>query len=477
MNNNLGLAEKIVEVFFVSIFSILICINVSIFFSLSFKITSYLSVFILFFLFLIIFLKNKYYKNFKHILSFDNFFLIFICISVGLIIASINRYSGDDGAYYAKAVYYTNFPNTILDNSIPWVAGLTENSETLTHLNFETFLAIFAWLMGVNFLTIAHSTFPILLGSIFFLSIYLLISTFTENKINTIYLTIIIILLYFLLAETSRSHGVYALSRIHQGKSIVIFIGLYIWVYFSLKFFLEQKLKHAINLLIISFTLSEISTTSLVFTPILSIIIFFSYNFSIKNLNLKKIIKSGLIYFFCFSPLIFNALKYKFIIDKKLNITNLNDKFSTEFFDQLFLVFDENLWIIYTFLVSLILLSILFSKNKNQSFYFYWIVLSFVFILNPFVSKYIIKYISSSTIYWRLLFILPFPFVLTFLFEKVFKIYESKFINLNIFCCIVAILMCLINYSPFSLINNNDVRFKVFSVTFFGPIRKKLALC
>jgi hypothetical protein len=90
------------------------------------------------------------------------------------------------------------------------------------------------------------------------------------------------------------------------------------------------------------------------------------------------------------------------------------------------LVFGEKLFLICIFLIFLSFLFLMFSKDKNKFFYLYWIGLSIIFILNPFVSKYIINYIAFSSVYWRLFFILPFPFVLVFLFKKFLRLIRIK---------------------------------------------------
>lgn len=457
MNNNIRLAEKIIEVFFVSIFLIIICVNIGFIFSLSFKITSYLSSIILIFYLSIFFIKNKIHKNLKTILKLENLIFILLSLIVGLIITSINRYSGDDGAYYAKAIHYLNNPDNILDYSIPWVAEVSDNAKILVPSNFEISQATIAWLIGVEFLTISHIVFPIILGFCLFQSIYLLLSIVEKDKFNILFYSVAVIFFYFILSDSSRSHGIYGLSRIHQGKSIVMFFGLYTWSYFSYQFLLKSDLLKIIFLIVLSVTLSEISTTAFFYIPFLSFIIFVSFHISKNNSNLKNLFKSGIRYFLCLLPLFLKTLSFKLSLSN--NFKSNYEKFPNSFFDQFDLVYGSNLYFILFFLLSF---GLFFSRYKEKNFFILWLIITIVIFLNPFISNFLSMNLTTNAFYWRLFYLIPVPFFMIFFLDLILNLKIFKFKKIYSFVVIIFLMISFARFSPTSILNQSGVKFLTY---------------
>lgn len=444
-DNDVKFCENIVIFFFLNLFFSLLTIKFGLIFSLSFKYVSYLTLLVLICFNLTYLKQNKDFFNIR-----GKSTILLGAIFTGLTAIFINRYSGDDGSYLSKAVFYSENPQSILDYSVPWAANIPADAKVFIHFNYETLHAIFAWLLKLKLLTVSHIFFPFIIGLIFFLSIYLVVSFLEENKLNKFFASILFIFLILILGETSRNYGTYSFGRMHQGKSIVLFLGFFTWTYFSLNFFIKRNLRNFLILLFVGFTLSEISTTGIIFIPIFSSVLFLSYQFYNKDLLSYQFLKYGFNYFVVLIPILLNGLMLKAKISTKIQ-ENLGSKFSSNYWDQLSFFIGEIPLTLYLFIISLIFL-FFFKKNRVYKFFLFWIFISFILYLNPLTSPFIMKYLTTNAIYWRLFYILPFPFILVLIFLKFFNLVEKKNKN-NYFLILVSIFLFLIKFSPTSIIN------------------------
>lgn len=444
-NKDIKFCENILIYVFLNFFFSLLIIKLGLIFSLSFKYVSYLTLFALICVNFIYFKKNKDFLNIQ-----GNVSTLTGSIFTGLTAIFINRYSGDDGSYLSKAVFYSENPQSILDYSVTWIANIPSDAKVFIHFNYETLSAILAWLLKLKLLTVSHLFFPFIIGFIFFISIYLVTSFLEEDKLNKFYVSILFIFLLLILGETSRNFGTYSFGRMHQGKSIVLFLGFFTWTYFSLNFFIKRNLRNFLILLFVGFTLSEISTTGIIFIPILSSVLFLSYQFYSKNLLSYNFLKYGFAYLVVLIPVLLNGLMLKAQISTKVQ-QNLESKFSSNYWDQLSFFIGEIPLTIYLFFISLVFL-LFFNKNRINKFFLFWIFISFILYLNPITSPFIMKYVTTNSIYWRLFYILPFPFILILIFLKLFNWFEKKNRN-SFFFILVCFFLLLIKFSPTSIIN------------------------
>ena len=214
--------------FFLSI-SLTYCIlEVALFFSWSFFAAATLSTLLHVFLLIIYlsrvaFAKGRPAKDINHASIPANF--IALSILTGILFVCINRYSGDDGFYLAKAVFYSENPQALIDLSNPWIAGLPDGSGFIRFQFYEAYQAIWAWLLGLKVLTVSHLLFPFMVGCLCFGAIYLLLGAFNFDSSSRLLGAVLLILLVMLFGDTPRSFGVYSLARSHQGKSVLMFLG------------------------------------------------------------------------------------------------------------------------------------------------------------------------------------------------------------------------------------------------------------
>jgi hypothetical protein len=77
-------------------------------------------------------------------------------------------------------------------------------------------------------------------------------------------------------------------------------------------------------------------------------------------------------------------------------------------------------------LIGSTILALLMTSGTARKFILAWIAASIVLFLNPIVSPFIIKYLTTPNIYWRLFYIYPFPLLLGLTGAKIFE-YTSRF--------------------------------------------------
>ncbi|MDD5450324.1 MAG: DUF6077 domain-containing protein [Desulfovibrionales bacterium] len=352
-------------------------------------------------------LKNKL----EHIVSGsspNSLYLVFCTLGSGLLTASIHRYSGDDGFYLAKAVYYVEHPDAIINLAVTWVADIPAGTDFVRFQYYETFQAAIAWLAGLKVLTIAHIVFPFLVGSAAFLAIYLLLGLFEKRKAARLLGSVVLVLIIMLFGDTSRSYGIYTLARAHQGKGVLLFLGFYTWVYFSLKYWEYNDWSNFFKLVVVCVALAALSTTAFAYIPLLSIILFISFYGSQGKLVSFEAFKKGTTYAISLVPLVVQALSYKRALLNLHPKEHWKSHFPSDFWGQVELITGDSLLIPVCLGLSLVVIAI-FSPHRK--FFLIWVFVTVAFVLNPIVSGFIMSKLTTENIYWRMFYLLPFPLV------------------------------------------------------------------
>ena len=439
-------------VFFLSLIaSSFIIFKIGLILSLSFSVTSYMIAGaitpIFFFIIINIYKKKSLYLPARH--NFYSYSFIFCVLASGFLAISINRYSADDGYYLAKASYYLNSPNSILDRSVPWIIGIPEGTTFPRFQYYEAFQATLAWLFGLNLLTVAHIGFPFIVGAMGFLAIYLLLGIFETREVARLLGSVVIILMLLLLGDSPRSFGTFSLTRLHQGKGVLFYFGFFCWVYFSLKFWETSSQRNFLTLVIVSVALCALSTTSFIFLPLLSVILYFSFFGSRRILCSWQAIKKGAIYAVALVPLCVQAIDFKLSLLSVHSTAHWNSKFPIDFWEQVELVTGGGVIIPLLFFCSF---AFVLRFSAYRKFFCLWISLVFCFVLNPLVSPIFMENVAGSSVYWRLAFLLPFPLIVVIAclcyFDK--PRYSVSQVGGAFF-----LIICLVFFSPTSIFNGN----------------------
>lgn len=395
--------------------------------------------------------------------------LIFLsALTTGLITSSINRPDIDDSVYAPKAVFYTENPSALINNSITWVAGIPTDANSFVFQYYEVLQASLSSLLGVHFLTIYHIVFPFLVGFLAFCSIYILLGLFFQETRIKLAGAIFLVMLAMLLGETHRTYGNLSIARAFHGKFVLFYLGFYSWVYFSIKYFNEKRLRQIFHLSIISIALITLTTTTFIYVPFLSLAVYFAFFLSRGELFSTSALKVGIGYFIALLPTAILALNFRQEAQKIMPAgSSINSGFSADFFDQIgYLINSDFPFTPFVFVISLVFVS-LFSPHRK--FFILWTLVPFALLLNPVVSDFVIRYITTENAYWRMFYLLPFPLISAIAFcSLAHKARKFKIIASSTFLFLGG----LIFVSPSSVLRpENGAKFDFLSYKIHEPIR------
>jgi hypothetical protein len=323
----------------------------------------------------------------------------------------INRPDLDDSIYVPKAVFYTENPGALIDKSVTWIAVPDNLPISGVFPYYELSQAVFSLIFKRSYLDFYHIIFPGIVGFLICLSMFLLIRIFEENQSSALLSVLFFIVLSMSLGETHRTFGNLSFARAFQGKFMFLSMGVTSWVYFSLRFFLMRDLLSWIALIAIGIGMAGATTTAMVFLPFLAITIITSYYLNesrtgFSGLNLKLVTS----YAATLIPLVAMAMDFRSYAIHHIGMgSSINAGFPKSFGEQMQLLINPDFPLMPIVCILALIFVIFFSKHRF--FFISWITIVFVFFLNPFVSDFVIKNITTENIYWRLFYLLPFPLV------------------------------------------------------------------
>ncbi len=347
--------------------------------------------------------------------------LVILALIGGLLALGAIRPDYDDVDYISRSVYFLNAPHEPLDlfkhdhallqAPLYWAINL--------FYTLELFCAYIAYISQIPLLDVYHILLPILGGIMIPLAWFLAFSKFSKNIIVTGLAAAAVCVFLSLDGEPHRSFGNFAFVRIWQGKALLMSIGVPLFITFSLDFFHRPHVLHWCQLCILLIGTSGLSVMSSYFMPFLGIIIGLSYCYSqgIRTKgNLKKLIMffSAYIYLciiICYFLLHFNR---NTIYQIGFQLLVEDQHWPTTFVGQFKFVFIEFLSYPTFLLIFFTIVSLVVAKGYHRKFLFAWVTLSIFLFLNPIVFPFISKYATTLNHYWRLFYLLPFPFVVGF---------------------------------------------------------------
>jgi Family of unknown function (DUF6077) len=337
--------------------------------------------------------------------------LLLISLCGAILSASINRPDMDDSIYVPKAVFYAENPDSVIDKSVNWIAFPDKLPTTGVFQYYEITQAAFASVLDRGYLNFYHIIFPGIVGFCMCLTMFMLLRVF-ESQQNIALLTMpFFILLLMALGEAHRSYGNFAIARAFQGKCMFLSVGVPAWVYFSIRYFLLQDKLSWIALAALGLGMAGATTTAMIFLPFLSLAIMASYyvnenkpDFTFSDLKLP------IYYFATLIPLAAMTLDFYFYAINHISAgSSITLGFPNRFDEQRQLLTNPEYPLSSMVFVFSSAIVGLFSEYRK--FFSAWILLIIALFLNPIVSDFIIKNITTETIYWRLFYLLPFPLV------------------------------------------------------------------
>ncbi|MHC4791918.1 MAG: DUF6077 domain-containing protein, partial [Planctomycetota bacterium] len=269
-----------------------------------------------------------------------------------------------------------------------------------------------AHITGIDFLAVYYFITPALFGCMIPLVWFYLISRFSFPSRSAIVGTFFICLSLLLMGEQHRSFGNFAFNRIFQGKTVLLAVGLPLFTALTMDFFHSPCGRRWLYLFVTSVAMIGCSNSAAILIPLLASVLLIACLVSYVP-NISSGLLNGL-YYLCtlFYPAIYAGSILLLSLDQvgKGSILHKIHTFPVTFLGHSKLVLYGPA--VGLFLVFGTILGIVFVQTRHRRFLITWTVSLIVFYLNPVVAPFLIKYVTSPNIYWRLFYLLPFPLVL-----------------------------------------------------------------
>lgn len=341
------------------------------------------------------------------------FALLACCLlSVSLCLVS-HRYDSDDADYVPNMIYYMEHPKAPMDFTIHYLDSGGEpfvSYHISTSLPFERAQGIVAYLGHMNYLTVYYLLTPALIGVMIPLVWFYLISRFSFPPHAAITGAFFICLSLILMGEQHRSFGNFAFNRIFQGKAVLLAVGLPLFGALTIDFFRSPGKRNWLYLFVVSMAVVGLSNSAAVLIPLLGAVLAVACSFS----YIPTMKGRFLTVFKYFCTLVYPALYAGSILLLSFSDVSgdsvVNQPWPVTFFGHAELVFDGP--VVTSFFIIGTISAIVLLQKRERWFLITWVVLIIVLYLNPVVTPFIIKYVSSQNIYWRVFYLLPFPLVL-----------------------------------------------------------------
>jgi hypothetical protein len=387
---------------------------------------------------------------------------------VSISMRRIGRFVPDEYYYGANPAYYIQHPDSKMGFELFFFYSGGKPFYSVAYLTataFDYILGTISYFTNIPFIKVYYILGGGLGGFLIPISIFLALSRFTRNTTSAALGTFFTTLSIFLLAETVWTPGGYSFLRAFEGKVIMLFAGIPLFIYYSLKYFAETKITQyavpitrrifdstTVNLFFLITVLTGMSTSAFMVFPILAAIIFVSYWLTFRQnfLSFRNVIERGMIYLLSFFYLFYFAI---FVAQHDKVETALAINVSNGYTDSVreYLVGYYNPSIPLTPILLIIFsLAILFiTKGKLRTFLSLWMGIVLLIVPNPIIAKLLLNLFRG--IYFRLMYIYPFPLVIGIFIAGLYEI-TSQNVQKKIVWVVASFAFCAILFlSPSSL--------------------------
>ena len=307
----------------------------------------------------------------------------------------LQRSDADDSFYVSWSEQAKQFeqymetePSTGQENSI--------FPKTYVMNSWEIFNGFIAKIFDVSVPVLLHTFYPMLIITIAYISYFLLIKRITNNK-NPYIMAIIFAILILFDGASARFRGSTLLGRCHQGKAIVLNV-IITFIYYKLLNYKELKKEDIIILAIANLAAIALNPIAIWLIPIIYFL--FAVYMLIKK-DIKSIFKLVAILIPNFLTLPIFVICSLMASSGAVEVTNILS------YKHIIKDFIRSGYL-YIALYAISSIVVLIKGNKKAKALIVFIpMIAFITILNPLISKYIQKYVTSSATYWRLLWIIP----------------------------------------------------------------------
>ncbi|MCX7514569.1 hypothetical protein [Frateuria sp. STR12] len=337
------------------------------------------------------------------------------CVAAVLSVLCLHRADADDVIYLPKLVYAVAHPGVVMDGAIHEIAhtpvlALPLSAAAYYPTAYEFSQAAFAHLSGIDLLWVYYRLAPALTTWFGVLLLAFNLHYLGVSRRASAVAVLLLVPLLLLMGESHRSLGNFTLVRMYQAKCAFIFLGLQIFTALSLLFFRKPDIARWMLLLVGVIAVSGMTTSALVMLPLLSLPLFLAWWLAFGHGgSLSASIGRGAAYVAALSPAFAFALDFRgYALARAAYGSSLNAGFPGGFHGQLNLVTGGSALspTLLLFASSALVLAG-FWREPRHRFLLAMAALTVMFYLNPWMGPWVMRYLTSENIYWRLFYLLP----------------------------------------------------------------------
>lgn len=374
-------------------------------------------------------------EQYKTVIRYDLdtlFFLAVICFGGAFLASFFNtgaaKISSDLFYYVPNAVYHLQNPDSPMDFAIHYIETGGEPFSSYfgaTSLSFEYVQAVISYFFEIPYLSTFFLLSPVLLGCLIPATLFYLVCQFVSPK-PAIVGTVFAIAVILLLGETPRTPGTWSFPNIYSGKVFLMSIGIPLFAAATINFFRTSSPSDWKLIFVVTTAMVGATTSSMVILPTLAVVLVAAY--AAVSDNHKIFIKNLLGYLLSSSYLIVYILAtLTFFNIQSIGANSpVNEDFPVTFWGHAGFLFEKSGPATPIALIGSTIVALLMTSGTTRKFILAWIAASIVLFLNPIVAPFVIKYLTTPNIYWRLFYIYPFPLLLGVTGAKFFE-YTSRF--------------------------------------------------
>lgn len=346
-------------------------------------------------------------RKIKKINREQSIMIIVICILTifQIVLSTISYKSNADDSYYVS-LSLTNIDSEAIYTTEPSmgedVEGKLPFDATELIPTIELQIAIWCKAFSISPVIMCHSVLPMLVIMISYLAYYNFANTLLNKKSAKVFVIILEIIFIFTGFSTRFRPG-YLLTRGWQGKTIFLNIGLTTILATLIKSDKKLRKEDILKLILTNLFSISLSSTAIFLVP-------FTYiAFGILKLIQRKW-KDIINLIISFIPIIIYVLILFLIIKSSDGALTVE----RDGVDILQLIkYYQNYTFLGYYIISTII--IMFIGSKKAKVYFGAIqIINLLTIWNPILSNFIAKYLTSSAIFWRVLWLIPIEFSIAY---------------------------------------------------------------
>ncbi len=369
------------------------------------------------------------------------FLLLALGLACSVISLTSHRPDPDDYYYIPNVIFYIQNPNALMGHKIHYLFSSEQlfSFPWATSNPYEYVNALIAVGFGLDFLSVYYLIMPAISGFLIPLAIFLAIFHFSDDERSSIVGTLLTVFVLLLLGETHRTFGNFSFVRIFQGKSILLSLGVPLFVGFSIKYFKNPSLLTWTGLLFVSTALLGVSLSTVFILPALAFVLSLSH--MRVNINKWKF-HTFVLYFASLLYVMITAL-YIFIfwrtdID---NTSPANRGWPTTFLGHAEFFINYHMPLTPLLMFGSTFLTFLLLRGERRKFLVTWMVASIVVFLNPISSSFLIENVTSANAYWRMFYVYPFPIIIGILSSNLFTLTEHLSFRSRLYSSFFGILL------------------------------------